>query len=322
MIEFLAALFLFLAVAAAAVWLFTPRSGREGERRLRELRPVLEAEATSSKVPPSRRSRSSIPTLQRLLSNSEWADSTALSLERAHVRLRVGEYLLVRIVLGLVAFGLFALVMQFSVWGVVFGVIAGIVAFMVPPFYVRWVQRRRTATLETQLIDFLPALSAALRAGFSFQQGIENSLGQVGDPLREELLLLVNDVNLGGTMQQALVDMSRRAGSQDLDMMVTAILVQRTTGGNLSEVLDNVAETLRERDRIRGEILTLTASQRLTSIILSVWPMAVGFFLFLIAPDIWSKLFTTALGNVMLGIALGLQFIGFLLLRRATQIEI
>jgi tight adherence protein B len=322
MIAFLAALFLFLAVVAAAVWLFTPRSRKEGESRIRELRPAEASEASTPKTPTSKRSRSSIPTLQRLLSNSEWADSTALSLEQARVQLRVGEYLLVRIALALVGFGLVALILQFSTWGILLGLLAGIVGFMGPAWYVSRTKRRRTAALERQLIDFLPALSSAVRGGFSFQQGIEHTIDQTGEPLREELLLLINDVNLGGTMQQALLDMSRRSGSDDLDMMVTAILVQRTTGGNLAEVLDTVAETLRERERIQGEILSLTASQRLTGVILSVWPAAIGLLLLVLAPDLWSKMFTTTLGIIFLSIAVGLQFIGFLLVRRAVDIKV
>jgi tight adherence protein B len=234
----------------------------------------------------------------------------------------VGEYLLLRIALALVAFGLVALILQFSTWGILGGLVAGVVGFMAPAFYVRQVEKRRVAAFERQLIDFLPALAASLRAGFSFQQGLENTVDQVGDPLREELLMLINDVNIGATMQQALLDMSRRCGSDDLDMMVTAILVQRTTGGNLSEVLDNVAETIRERERIKGEIQTLTASQRLTGVILSLWPAAIGLLLLAIAPDIWSKLFTETLGIIFLVVAVGLQLLGFLLIRRAVDIEV
>jgi tight adherence protein B len=105
-------------------------------------------------------------------------------------------------------------------------------------------------------------------------------------------------------------------------MLITAILVQRTTGGNLSEVLDKTAQTMTERERIRGDILTLTASQRLTGLILSVYPAAIGLLFLAIMPHEWSKLFTEAVGQILLGIAVGLQLIGFIVIRRTLNVEI
>ena len=123
-------------------------------------------------------------------------------------------------------------------------------------------------------------------------------------------------------MEEALLKMGERVESTDLDMMITAVLVQRDSGGNLSEILETAAETLRERERIRGDIQTLTASQRLTGLILSAYPIAIGLLLLFIMPSLWSVMFTETLGRILLGFALGLQFIGYLVMQRVMRIEI
>lgn len=123
-------------------------------------------------------------------------------------------------------------------------------------------------------------------------------------------------------MDAALLDFGRRVGSTSLDMMITAILVQRSTGGNLSEILDTAAETLRERERIRGDLQTLTASQRLTGIILSLYPIAVGLVLLALLPSQWMVLFTETAGQILLGVALTLNLIGYFAMRRVMNIEI
>ena len=165
-------------------------------------------------------------------------------------------------------------------------------------------------------------IASSLRSGFSFQQAIELANEQLGPPLADELYLLLQDINLGATMDTALQDLGRRVGSPDLDMIITAIQIQRSTGGNLAEVLENTAETLRERDRIRGDLKTLTAQQRLTGLVLSVYPIGLGLLLLAILPSVYSLMFTEVAGLIALGIALGLQFLGFVAIRRLTNIDI
>jgi tight adherence protein B len=116
--------------------------------------------------------------------------------------------------------------------------------------------------------------------------------------------------------------MVARTGSLDLDMLVTTILVQKTAGGNLSEVLDNVAETIRERDRLRGEIKALTATQRLTGQILSIYPAALAVLLTLLAPSLMKVLITEEVGRLLLVIALSLQVLGALAIRRILSLDV
>ncbi len=133
---------------------------------------------------------------------------------------------------------------------------------------------------------------------------------------------MLNDLSLGADSAVALQDMGERVGSRDLDVVITAFQVQRTTGGNLPEILDAASAALRDRERVRGEVKTFTAQQRMTGIILSVYPIAIGLLLLAIMPSVWTKLFTEPAGQVQLAIALFLQVVGFLAIQRALKIEV
>jgi tight adherence protein B len=153
-------------------------------------------------------------------------------------------------------------------------------------------------------------------------QAIDAAAQRLQPPLSQEFSRMVADVRLGASLEDALAAMGNRVGSYDLDMVITAILIQRSTGGNLSEVLDNVAETIRERDRIRGEVRVLTAQMRFAAWVLSLWPVALAGIFFLLNPDLMSNLWTEAAGIVLLVIAGVLQVLGFFTIRRIVAIEI
>jgi tight adherence protein B len=236
--------------------------------------------------------------------------------------MRVAEYLLARLLLAAVLFTIAVFAMRGHPASLAVAGAAGLAGYLLPALYVREAARRRVARIEKQLIEFLPGLAAALRSGFSIQQAIAAAAEQTGPPLAQELAIVVHDVGLGATTDAALLELDRRVESTDLGMVVTAVLVHRTTGGSLAELLDQAAETLRERERVRGDVLTFTAQQRLTGLVLSIYPIAVGLLLLALAPSLWSKLFTETVGQVQLGIAVGLQVLGFLAIRRALDIKV
>ena len=319
-----ACVFVFFALVTGSAALFA--SGRRGrgapDERVRRLRQGADGQRSHAVAPTLKRGYSSIPSLSRFLSSSPWADAAALQLQQANVRLRVGEYLLCRLLLAGLLFVSIVLIAQFHPLGLVIAVVLGGVGYLLPALVLSFLRRRRIALIEKQLVEFLPMLASSLRSGFAFLQSVELAARQLGPPLADELALLINDVNLGATMEAALLDLGRRAGSVDVDMMITAVMVQRTTGGNLSEVLDQAAETLRDRERIRGDVQTLTAQQRLTGLILSIYPAAIGLLLLVMMPSVWSVLFTDTLGRIFFSFAVGLQFIGFVVMQRVMKIEI
>ena len=321
-VELLAALFVFVAVASAAALLLSASPGaRAAERRLDLWRhPPASYGLDASDV--LRREVSAFPALRSLLAGSAWTERAAQELEQAGLRLKVSEYLLLRILVAAVCVLVLFLVTQAGVLSFLLLIPVAIVGFLLPAWYVRLRRERRAAAISRQLVETLQLLSNALRSGFAFTQAVDLASKQLSPPIQDELTHFLRDNALGATADDALRAMAKRAGSYDLDMTVTAILVQRTTGGNLSEVLDNVAETMRERERIRGEIRGLTAHQRLTGLILSVYPAVLAVVFIALAPDIMGVLITDPLGRIFLAVGVGLQVIGALTMRRILAIDI
>lgn len=269
------------------------------------------------------RRNSPIPILRKFLSkNDDWAARTAMELQQAGLQLRVSEYLLLRVLIGGVAGTLIFVLLRLSPLGLLLGLVVGVIGFTLPMFWVKFRRSRRQAKIATQLVEALHLISNALRSGFAFTQAVEVAAKQMDVPIKEELNYFLRDTLLGARQEDALNAMVARTGSLDLDMLVTTILVQKTAGGNLSEVLDNVADTIRERERLRGEIKALTATQRLTGQILSIYPVALGLFLTLMAPSLMKILVTDEIGRLLLAIAISLQVLGALAIRRILSLDV
>jgi tight adherence protein B len=185
-------------------------------------------------------------------------------------------------------------------------------------------QRRksRIGKLNAQLPEALMIISNALKAGFGLLQALSNAADNLEHPISTELGRTIHEMNIGSSAEEAMLALSERCGSYDLDIVVTAILVQRTVGGNLGEILDTVAETMRERIRIRGEIQTLTAQQKLTGMVIGALPIGVGILFQVMQPGYISPLFVTVLGKVMLGVAVVLEVVGIMIIQRILNIEV
>jgi len=245
-----------------------------------------------------------------------------MDLQQAGLKLKVSEYLLSRIFAGALTLILMLLLVKggpLALVGAMGGAVGG---FMLPALYVRLRRSRRIAAINRQLAEALTLISNALRSGFAFTQAVELAARQIGPPLQDEFDYYLRDSSLGARPEDALQAMVERSGSVDVEMAVTSILIQRTTGGNLSEVLDNVAETIRERDRLRGEIKALTAQQRMTGNILSVYPIALAGLFFIISPSLISLLWKDEAGLAMLAAAGTLQLIGVISIKRILSIDI
>ncbi len=242
----------------------------------------------------------------------------ATQLERAGLALNTKEYFVLRIVIG-VAFGTVGFIAlpipQLGLVGIPLGYF--LVGF--------WLKRRissRLHRMEAQLVEMLQMISSGLRAGFGLVQALEASAEQVPAPLSIEIRRTLRDTAMGASIDQALTSLDDRIGSSDFDIVITAILIQRTVGGNLAEILDNVAHTMRERERIRGEIRTLTSQQRLTGYVIGGIPVGLGAFFMLISPEFTGLLFTDPLGRMMLGAAVVSEILGFAVIQKIVNIEV
>lgn len=239
-------------------------------------------------------------------------------LERAGLTLTAKEYLVLRLVVGLVLTMVGMLFLPLPVLG-----LAGLpVGFWAVGFWVRRRIGKRREKLEEQLVELLQMLASGLRAGFGFAQALETSGNQLVDPISSEIRRTLRDIAVGASVEQALEAMNKRIGSSDFDIVVSAILIQRTVGGNLAEILNNVEHTMRERERIRGEIRTLTSQQRLTGFVIGAIPVGLFAIFYVINPDFTKLLITEPLGNAMLAGAVVMEIMGFLVIRKIVNIEV
>jgi tight adherence protein B len=191
-----------------------------------------------------------------------------------------------------------------------------------PAMYVWRRTKQRTSRLDEQLVEAMMLMAGGLRAGYSFLQGAEAVVRDLDDPIREEFAALLQDLRVGVQMEEALTGLARRTGSEEFDMLVTAVLVQRQSGGNLAEILETIAQTIRERMRIRREVQTLTAQERWSSYVVGALPIVAFTFLTFINPGYLDLLFGTSMGRLLLGAAIALEIVGFFIIRKIIDIQI
>ena len=173
-----------------------------------------------------------------------------------------------------------------------------------------------------QLQDTLSMVANALRVGFSFMQAFELISREMDAPMGREVQLVVNEVNLGNTLESALDNMQRRVASPDFELVVTAVLIQRQVGGDLASILDTISETIAERVRMRREVMTLTAQGRASGWVLVIIPFALSGVIYVISPGYLDPLLTTEIGHVFIAGAVLLELIGIVVIRRIVDIKI
>ena len=253
---------------------------------------------------------------------SAWAERTRGQLERAGLAFKLHEYVALRVLLGLVAFAIVLIPGKGTLPALPLGVLAGAAGYMLPAFYVRMRITRQIQKFNDQLEGMLTMVSSSLRAGFGLLQALDLAAEQLQPPMSTELHRLLRDTRMGASIEEALEHLRERVASYDLDVVITAILIQRSVGSNLSEVLDQVAHTIRERVRIAGEINTLTAQKRLSGWVIGLMPMAFVILMLAINFDYMSLLFTDPAGRLLLTLAVVLDIAGILVIRRIVTVDI
>jgi tight adherence protein B len=261
---------------------------------------------------------SSIGFLDQALGSFPLARRTELLLYRAGMDMKVGTYFLISLVSGAAAMLLFNLVLGRPLIALVVGIICCFIPYMV----VRNKRSKRMRQMDEQLPDSMDLMTSALRAGLSLPAALQLVAQEGPSPLAEEFGYTFDEQNLGMDIKDAMVNMARRIDSLDIKFFVTAVVVQRETGGNLAEIMDNIAHIIRERFRILGDVRSLTAHGRFSGVILSVLPIAMGFLIALIAPDYMLGFIRDPVGQLLLLIALVLQLFGFIWIRRVVNIRV
>ncbi len=268
-----------------------------------------------------KRSYSGLPILSTFIGQFRGSEQVAVHLEKAGVPLRVGEYYMLRYMAALLFFAL-PFVFSRGMFTVLLGLGAAVLGYALPAIWVGSKKSARTKKINAQMVEMLGMVANSLKSGYGLMQSFEFAGNQLDPPLATEVQRMIRDANLGMSAEDALQAMGERIDSADLDMVLTAIAIQRTVGGNLAEILESVAFTMRERERIRGEIATLTSQQRMTGIVIGGLPIGMGLLFMLINPDYMGLLFTTTAGQVMLVLAVVLEFMGVMSMKKILAIEI
>lgn len=194
--------------------------------------------------------------------------------------------------------------------------------FFAPALAVRFYRRRRVRRFDAQLAEALQQMAGALRAGLTLQQAVEQVGRDSAPPLRDEFGLFTREVKLGVGMDAALAGMSERVGSEDLELVAVATSIARQLGGNLGEMLEGIAGTIRERFRLEGKIAALTSQGKLQGMIVAALPLLIGLFLDSYRPDLIEPMFDGAHGYVLLSAIALLQGTGFVAIRRIVSIDV
>lgn len=256
--------------------------------------------------------------LNRALQGRGFADNIGIQLARADLRLTVAEFLALQVIA--VIGGIAVAYLVFG--GVLLPAAAGIIGFFGPRIYVRLRQRRRLNLFNDQLGDAIMQMANGLRAGYSVIQSMDYVARELPPPISLEFRRVVQEMQLGLSMEQSLHNMLRRIDSDDLDLMITAINVQREVGGNLADILDTISFTIRERVRIKGEIRTLTAQGRGSAYVITALPIGLTLLLLVLNRGYIEKLFTHTCGWIMIGVGILLMSTGAFALSKITNIEV
>jgi len=240
-------------------------------------------------------------------------------LAKADLKLRVSEYVMV--IVGLIVLLIAVIFLRFH--NLLLALIIGIpVGYFGPGFFLKFRQRRRLKAFNNQLGDTIVLLSNALKAGYSFAQAMATIAKSSSPPMADEFSRAVREMNLGVSVDDALQHMVKRIESEDFDLMVTAVQIHRVVGGNLAEILDTIAFTIRERIRIQGEIRTLTAQARASGYIITGLPFALALILTFISPSYITPLFHEVLGYILIGMGLVSIAIGYGIISKITNIQV
>ncbi|HHE70929.1 MAG TPA: type II secretion system F family protein [Chloroflexi bacterium] len=313
----IAGVVLVIAIVALVIGLSTPATGdalvkeRLGEHaRRREEHGEREEKA-------KRREGVVVAAVNRAVAGRSFAESLSIQLAQANLKWTVGEFLvlslLVSLLLGLLFYALHRYVL------IPVGIVGG---FFLPRIYLGMRRSQRLKAFNDQLSDALNLIVNSLRAGYSTAQALEVISSEMPAPISEEFGRVVLELQLGVPFDVAMANLLRRMPSEDMELIVTAMSVQREVGGNLAEVLDAISFTIRERVRIKGEIRTLTAQGRYTGYLITALPFVLATIIYLINPGFMGVLFTDPCGWLMIGISLVLIVIGYIVVSKIVNIEV
>ena len=294
------------------------RNLRQRLEKVTDLTLKLQAEGDNEKEQePIRNKGKLLHRIGRVFFRQRMTGQIEEQLSKADIPLRAEEFLVIWLASALAPVSLVYVLTR----NMILVILVYLLGILIPPFLVSTTRRNRRNKFNAQLGDTLAVMSNALRAGFSFLQTMEMVSREMPDPIAKEFARTYREINLGTPTEEALQKMVGRVASDSLDLLVTAVLIQRQVGGNLAEILDNISGTIRERIRIKGEVRTLTAQGRISGLIIGLIPLVLAALILLINPGYLNPLFQTQAGLMMLGGGVITEIIGIMLIKKIITIE-
>jgi tight adherence protein B len=293
-------------------------AGRTERSEIRERLSLLELRARARQEFPEifdNKLLSDVPLLNRLLAQLDLAPRIDRRLRQADLKIRVGTFVLISLILFVsgFAFG------QLLHWPFIFAVALGAMFCSIPGIVVNTMRRRRIKRFLSQFPDALAMFGRSLR---SMTGAIELVAREMPEPIGVEFQKVFEEQNLGIPLRQAFVGMTERVDALDLRFFITAVMVQRETGGNLAEIIDKISYVIRERFRIQGQLNIFTAQARVTGVILALLPIAVAILMGILAPDYLRPLWSEKTGRMMIAAGVVMQVLGILIIRSIIRIKI
>jgi len=255
--------------------------------------------------------------VDKKIQKKDFSQKIAYELAKADLPIRVSEFIAFRLVITTLS-----ILIGFLMMGIIGLFVFGVVGQALPNVYVKMKQKKRQKLFSAQMEDTLSLISNSLKAGYSFLQAVDMVAQEMPPPISVEFNRVKKETTMGMNLEESLNKMARRMESDDFDLVVTSVIIQRQTGGNLSEILDNIANTIRERVKLKGEIMTLTAMGRMSAGFICALPIALSGIFYMINKDAMSLLFTTTTGKIMLAGAVISMFSGVSIIRKIINIEV
>ncbi|MDY7002268.1 MAG: type II secretion system F family protein [Thermodesulfobacteriota bacterium] len=293
--------------------------GKSGQARVRQRLKSMDRKSKPSGVDiERRRSFSDLPWFQRGLRSLSWAKILDTVLVQAQVKANVGVF-----VLGATFAGLAGFVAAFAATrGYVFPVTVGLCLGALPFMWLRRRWKKRMLKFQRGLPDALDLIARALQAGHAFSQGMRMVADEFGDPIGPEFEKTLDEINFGVAAGQALRNLTERVSCPDLKFFVVSVNIQRETGGNLAEIVTNIARLVRERFKLQGRVRVLSAEGKLSAYVLLALPFVIAFVIKLINPEYMGLLFETEQGKALAVGALGMMCMGAVVICKMVKIKV
>ncbi len=197
----------------------------------------------------------------------------------------------------------------------------GFIGFIIPPILVNNARKKRSELFSKQLSEGLVIMGNSIKGGFTFLQSMQSVANDMQSPISTEFTRVLREIHYGVNQETALRHMVDRTGSQDLELLVSAVTTSSQVGSNLTEILDTIASTIRERIKIKQEINTLTAQGRISGMLIGVLPIAIVLAVMVLNPDYFAGFFETNMGKILLAVSITMETLGFLFIRKIINIE-